>query len=129
VEKVMSIKRSGVQTPLDFAFTMRVQPLGLSELALVQAAMADAAPEWTVELHGICAEDVTMVLLPEDGEDAAGPSFMISRETYGFRIDQVHWDEVTEIGVYATMHDIVDVLRLRLAFCAGLEAPVSVTVH
>ena len=108
---------------------MRVQPLGLSELALVQAAMADAAPEWTVELHGICAEDATMVLLPEDGEDAAGPSFMISRETYGFRIDQVHWDEVTEIGVYATMHDIVDVLRLRLAFCAGLEAPVSVTVH
>ena len=124
-----SIKRSGFQTSPDLAFAVRVRPIGGADLALVQAAMADAAPEWTVELQGICEDEATLVLLPEDGEEAVGPSFMVSRETYGFRIDQVHWDAVTEVGVYATMHDIVDVLRLRLAFCAGLEAPASVTLH
>ena len=125
----MSIKRPGFQTNEDLAFTAPVRPIGDADLDFVQRAMAEIAPEWTVEMGGICADEATLVLLPEGGDDAMGPSFMISRETYGFRIDQVHWDEVTEIGVYATMHDIVDVLRLRLAFCAGLEAPVSVTVH
>ena len=91
--------------------------------------MADVAPEWSVELQGICADEASLVVLPEDGDDAKGPSFMISRETYGFRIDQVHWDVVTEIGVFAAMADIVRVLRLRLAFCYGVETPNSVTLH
>jgi hypothetical protein len=130
LENTMSlIKRFGLQPTPDLAFGVRVRPIGGAELALVQAAMAEAAPEWAVELQGMCADEATLVLLPEDGEDSVGPSFMISRETYGFRIDQVHWDAVTEIGVYATMHDIIDILRLRLAFCTGLEAPASVTLH
>jgi hypothetical protein len=116
----MSTKRSAVHTRQELAFAMRVQPIGGLDLALVKAAMADSAPEWTVELHGICSDD---------GEDEMGPSFMISRESYGFRIDQVHWDVVTEIGVFATMRDIVKVLRHRLAFHFSGEVPVSVTLH
>jgi hypothetical protein len=125
----MSIKRPGIQTSQDLAFTVRARPIGGADLILVQAAMAEAAPDWSVEMQGICADEATLVLLPEDGEDAMGPSFMISREAFGFRVDQVHWDVVTEIGVFASMHDIVDVLRLRLAFSAAMEAPASVTLH
>jgi hypothetical protein len=125
----MSIKRYGFQTSRDLAFAVRVRRIGGADLALVQGAMAEIAPEWSVELQGICADEATLVLLPEDGDDAMGPSFMVSRETYGFRVDQVHWDVVTEIGVFASMNDVVDVLRLRLAFCIGLEAPASVTLH
>jgi hypothetical protein len=129
LESSMSIKRPNSQPIQDLAFAVRVPPISGTDLALVQAAMADAAPDWAVELHGICADEATLVLLPEDGEDAMGPSFMISRETYGFRIDQVHWDVVTEVGVFASMADVVDILRLRLAFCDNLEAPASVTLH
>jgi len=68
-------------------------------------------------------------VVPEDGDDASGPSFLVSRETYGLRIDQVHWDVVTEVGVFASMYDVVDVLRSRLSFCNGLGTPVSVTLH
>jgi hypothetical protein len=125
----MSIKPPGIQTSQDLAFSVRVRPIGGADLEMVQAAMAEAAPEWSVELQDICIGEATLVLLPEDGEDAMGPSFMVSRETYGFRVDQVHWDVVTEVGVFVSMSDVVDVLRLRLAFCGGLKAPASVTLH
>ncbi|MGD0103756.1 MAG: hypothetical protein ABSC06_06930 [Rhodopila sp.] len=125
----MSSKRPALQTSQNLAVTMAVRPIGGADLALVQAAIGDAAPEWSVELQGFCADEATLVLVPEDGDDAMGPSFLVSRETCGFRIDQVHWDVVTEVGVFASMHDVVDVLRSRLAFCNGLETPVSVTLH
>ena len=91
--------------------------------------MAEIAPEWTVELQGISSEEASLVLTPEDGDDATGPSFMISRETYGFRLDQVHWDALMECGVYASLHDVVAVLAARLAFYPDLAVPASVTLH
>ena len=125
----MSIKRPGYHTTLDLAFTMPFRPLGDADLALVRNEMADIAPEWSVELHGICADEATLVLLPEGGDDAMGPSFMISRETYGFRLDQVHWDVVTEFGVFASLNDVVAALAARLAFLPDTATPASVTVH
>lgn len=125
----MSVKRSGLQTSQDLAFTVRVRPISGRDLDLLQSAMAEGAPDWCVELQGICTDEATIVLLPEDGDDEMGPSFMVSRETFGFRVDQVHWDVVTEIGVYATMADVAEVLRLRIAVCPGLAAPSSVTIH
>ena len=125
----MSTKPPATQTSQHSAFTAQMRLIGSADLEMVQAVMAEAAPEWSVELQGLCAEEATLVLLPEDGEDAMGPSFLISRETYGFRVDQVHWDVVTEVGVYVSMSHVVDILRLRLAFCGNLETPASVTVH
>lgn len=112
----MSIKRPGYHTSAHASFTVPLRPLGGTDLALVQGAMTEIAPEWSVELHGICEDEATLVLLPEGGDDAMGPSFMISRETYGFRLDQVHWDVVTEFGVFASLNDVVAALGARLAF-------------
>jgi hypothetical protein len=67
--------------------------------------------------------------VPDDGDDRSGPSFVISREAYGLRVDQVHWDEVTEIGVFASLTDILQVLRLRLAFFIHSTVPASTTIH
>jgi hypothetical protein len=125
----MSIKRSNVHPDQDMAFAVRVRPIGQSDLGFVQRAMAAIAPSWSVELHGICADETTLVLLPEDGDDANGPSFMISRESYGFRVDQVHWDVVTEVGVFAALNEVVGALGIRLAFGSDQTVPRSVTVH
>jgi hypothetical protein len=122
-------KRYGFQTSRVVAFSVQARPICATDLAMVQTALAEAAPEWSVELQGICADEATLVLLPEDGDDANGPSFMISRETYGFRVDQVHWDVVTEVGVFASMADIVDVLSRRLVLSIGRDRPSSVTLH
>jgi hypothetical protein len=129
LEIAMSIKRPGYHTSAHSSYTMPLRPLGDGDLALVRCAMADIAPEWSVELHGICEDEATLVLLPEGGDDAMGPSFMISRETYGFRLDQVHWDVVTEFGVFASMNDVVAALGARLAFFPDMATPASATVH
>ena len=125
----MSIKRLSQLSSQDSTFSVPIRPLGNADLALVQGAMAEFAPEWSVELHGICADEATLVLLPEGGDDAMGPSFLVSRETYGFRLDQVHWDVLTEFGVFASLDDVVTALGARLAFFPGMAIPASVTLH
>lgn len=125
----MSIKRPGYQTSEELAFTAPVRPIGDAEFDFVQRAMAEIAPEWTVEMGGICADEATLVLLPEGGDDAMGPSFMISRETYGFSLDQLHWDVMTELGVFASLNDVVTTLGVRLASFPGTMVPPSVTLH
>jgi hypothetical protein len=126
---MMSTKRSSFQTIQHLAFTAPVRPIGASDLDFVQRAMAEIAPEWSVELQGICVDEATLVLLPEAGDDAMGPSFLISRETYGFRLDEVHWDVLTEFGVFASLNDVVTTLGVRLAFFPDVTIPASVTVH
>lgn len=125
----MSIKRPGFQTIQDLAFTVGVEPLSAADRAFLEQAMMEIAPDLSVELHGVCADAAFLILLPEDGDDAKGPSFMISRETFGFRLDQVHWDAVTEVGVFASLNDVVTVLGVRLAAFPDGTAPASVTVH
>src|ERR1700761_1938319 len=85
VESAMSNKRPVSQSFEDLSFTVQIRPLGDADVAFLQVAMAEIAPDWSVELQGICADEATLVLLPEDGDDETGPSFMITRETYGFR--------------------------------------------
>ena len=125
----MSTKRLVHLSGQDLTVSLPVRPLGAADLALVQNAMAEIAPEWSVELHGICVEEATLVLLPEGGDDAMGPGFMISRETCGFRLDQVHWDVLTELGVFASLDDVVTTLSVRLAFFPGMAIPASLTLH
>jgi hypothetical protein len=125
----MSTKRRFETVSLPGAFAAPVPPLGEADLALVQRVMAEIAPDWAVQLEGICAAEATLVLVPDDGDDAAGPSFVISRETYGLRVDQVHWDAVTEVGVFASLKDVLKVLRLRLTYFRDSAAPASVTLH
>jgi hypothetical protein len=125
----MSYKRSGDHTSQESAVAVTPAPLGMADQAFFQSVMAEVAPGWTVELHGFCADEANLILLPDGGEDLNGPSFAVSREGYGFRLDQVQWDEMTEIGIYASLREVLDVICRRLAFCAGTDRPESVTIH
>jgi hypothetical protein len=125
----MAIKRRFDQIRCDAAFTVRVPSLGEADLLLVRRALMEIAPDWSVDLVGVCSEEATLVLLPEDGDDAMGPSFVISREACGLRVDQVHWDGLTEVGRFDSMYDVLDALRIRLAFFVAGAAPASVTLH
>jgi hypothetical protein len=129
LERAMSIKRRFEQNSLVTTFAAPVPPLGDTDLALVQRAMAEMTPDWAVALESICVDETTLVLVPDDGDDRSGPSFVISREAYGLRVDQVHWDEVTEIGVFASLIDVLEALRRRLAFCIDSTVPASATMH
>jgi hypothetical protein len=129
LERGMPIKRRFEHNTPVTTFAAPVPPLGDTDLALVQRAMAEITPDWAVALESIYVDETTLVLVPDDGDDRSGPSFVISREAYGLRIDQVHWDEVTEIGVFASLTDVLEVLRRRLAFCIDSTVPASTTIH
>jgi hypothetical protein len=125
----MSTKRSLTTLNFEAPQGVSLHPLGVADLALVQRALGEIAPDWSVELQGICADEATLVLLPEGGDDAAGPSFMISRDVAGYLVDQVHWDIVTEVGSFTSLKDVLDTIRLRLPFGTAGSAPTSNMLH
>ncbi len=125
----MSIRRPGYPANPEPALAVPVRPIGGSDLDYVRRTLADVAPSWTVELEGICVDEATLVLLPEDGDDANGPSFMISQENYLYRLDQVHWDAMTELGSFASIADLVIVLRIRLAGSTQTNDMAQYTIH
>jgi hypothetical protein len=106
-----------------------LRPLGVADLAVVQHLLGEIAPQWSAELQGYCDDEAVLALVPEDGDDEIGPSFVISRETLGLRVDQVHWDVVTEIGTFPSLNEVMRTIRLRLLVCAGGPAPVSYSLH
>jgi hypothetical protein len=124
-----SVKRVAQTTMAGTAAGLRPLPLCDRDLRIVQTMLSEVAPEWSVELHGICSDEATLVVLPEDGEDALGPSFAITRESYGLRLDQIHWDELTELGVYPSLNDVIDVMGRILSDRVDFALPASVTIH
>jgi hypothetical protein len=125
----MTSKRPAVPTVSKPSWTEPVRPLGAADLAMVQGVMADIAPQWFVELHGFCADEATLVMVPEDGDDRTGPSFLISRESGGVRLDQVRWDTLTEVGLFPTLRDALMAVAPRLAFSGFAAMPASSTIH
>ncbi len=123
----MAIKRSGFQAHQTHAVAVRARPIGSAEVADLKRAMAAIAPAWSVELQG--GDEATLVLVPKTGDDAVGPSFMISQEDGGFRIEQLHWDVLTEVGRFASMQEVAAAINARLALGAEAGASSSVTLH
>lgn len=104
-------------------------PISLRDLQIVEAMLADVAPQWTVELHGVSVDDTSLIILPEDGEDALGPSFTINSSDFGLRLDQIHWDELTEIGSFTSLSAAVDAIALILRDFGAPRRLASVTIH
>lgn len=125
----MSNKRPVFHSINKTAFTLRVQPLGEFERRLAQQVLAEMAPDWSVELHGIYNEETILIVLPEDGDDAMGPSFVINQQTFGLKLDQIHWDKLTEVGVFASLSDVLSAIGTLLGASTGFTLPAPVTVH
>jgi len=104
-------------------------PLGLADLRFVRDALGDMAPDWCAELEGICADVATIVIVPEDGDDASGPSFVISREGFSYRLDQVRWDQVRDIGVFATLPDLMTAVQQQMVTDPAAQHGASLTLH
>lgn len=124
----MPVKRSGLAASHSIAI-VHAQPLGRPELRFVRDALADFAPEWSAELGGICADEATLVVVPEGGDDLAGPSFIVSRENFGYRLDQVHWDRMCSLGLFSNLADVMAALGLRLSFDAARQHAAPTALH
>ena len=125
----MSLKRSIPATLQKPVLAMPVRPLGFADLKVVEQALADVASDWSVELDGVSLREASLVVLPDSGDDAMGPGFIISREDFGFRLDQLHWDVMQEIGSYAILSEAIAAVCAQLLFSAGRTYPRSLTLH
>jgi hypothetical protein len=124
----MTAKRTGLSATQTIA-VVRSEPLGLAELQFVRCLLADFAPEWCAELDGICADEATLVLVPESGDDMTGPSFVISREGFGYRLDQVQWDDIRDAGLFSTLADAIASVRQTLTPDDGPVLQSARTLH
>jgi hypothetical protein len=120
-----AVRANGAPIPV----TLAAEPISARELKVVALMLADIAPDWSVELHGVSLEDSSLIVLPEDGEDENGPSFTISREDYSLRLDQIHWDELTELGSFATLAEVLDAMARALSAFTDFHRPRSITLH
>lgn len=125
----MSGKRSALTSSQRPVVSVEPAALGTAELRALTDALADVAPMWTVELQGICVEEASLIVLPDGGDDMIGPSYALSRETFGYRVDQVHWDRMTEVGQYADFADAVQAIRHRVSLCVPAMVPAHATLH
>lgn len=125
----MRVKRSSVTTVRDPVIAVETKPLGLADLRFVRDAIHVFAPDWTAELAGICADEAAVVVVPESGDDAAGPSFVISRDSFRYRLDRVHWDQMNDLGSYPSLGDVVAAIESCVISGATLREALSVTLH
>lgn len=123
----MPIKRPSHLTDRLDSLTVPSRPISSAEIGFLQRAVSAIAPDWSVELQ--VPDEATVVVLPEDGDDKLGPTFIISQDGCNLRLAQVHWDVLSEIGLFASMKDVVRVLGGRLGFGVAEAAPASVTLH
>jgi hypothetical protein len=125
----MSNKRPITQTSQKTAIGLKAPRIGAADLEVFQSVVDDIAPDWTVELAGICADEASLIVVPDAGDDETGPSFAVTPETYGFRLDRVRWDAMTEIGVFLSLHDVLTAVRSQLAIFSGSADRPGVTIH
>lgn len=125
----MSVKRPTSDLGRPAIIAVNSSPLGTVELRAMTDALADIAPGWTVDLLGICVEEATLVVLPEGGDDRLGPSFILSREAFGYRVDQVHWDLLTEIGHFTVFSEAAATIRQCVRLSIPMTVPPSVMCH
>jgi hypothetical protein len=113
----------------DSISVIQAPPLGLGDLRFVRDALVDVGPQWCAELEGICADVATIVIVPEDGDDATGPSFVVSREGFGYRLDQVRWDHMQDVGAFATLADVMTAVQRQMATGLSAQHEASLTLH
>lgn len=107
----------------------RAEPIGHAALTTVADVISVVAPAWSVELSQAFFGESNLVIMPEDADDAVGPTFVIYRDKGGFCLDQVQWDDTSAIGIYASLPAATDAVVLMLAGLAGAMPMPSTLRH
>lgn len=101
-----------------------VSRMGAREHADVADAVMEIAPDWSVELCGITLDDRCLVVMPDDGDDMTGPTFIIRRTGATVVMEEMRWDECHPVAAGADLHAVIRDLRGRLRM-AVMQVPVA----
>ena len=86
------------------------------------------APGWSVEMDRNPTGEVNVMIIPPNGDDAAGPTLVIYKAASVFHLDQVRWDEYHSLGDYINLDDVSDAVSDLLLSQPMMAGP-SITLH
>jgi hypothetical protein len=86
--------------------------------------VAELTPDWSVELRHDVLGSATIVILPEDLDDANGPVLFVHREGPAFHFEELRWGRYRKLDEYQAWADVLRAVRIRLAW----EAPFPTTL-
>jgi|HubBroStandDraft_3_1064219.scaffolds.fasta_scaffold844607_1 hypothetical protein len=101
------------------------EPLGLEQCNQLAATIAGLIPNWSVELHHDVLRKPMIVILPEDLDDAIGPTLVVYADEIAFHLEELRWDTCRKRGDYCAWTDVLRAVWLRLFW----EAPFAPTLH
>lgn len=103
--------------------------IGTREHADVADAVMEIAPDWSVELCGVTLDDRCVVVMPEDGDDMTGPTYIIRRSGSLVVLEEMRWDECHVIAACGDLHDAIRHLSAGLRMAESQVAVASRLRH
>jgi hypothetical protein len=107
------------------ASVCRPEPLGPRQCRQLAAVLAGLDPDWCVELQHDVYGKPTIIILPEDDDDATSPTLILQTDEVAFVLDELGPDAHRKLGEYRAWNDVVRAVRIRLTW----EMPIPRTVH
>jgi hypothetical protein len=88
-------------------------------------ALADLAPNWSVELQYDVLGETTIVVLADDGGDDICPTLIVYADESAFHLEELCGDDYRKLGAYLGWADVLRAVRIRLIW----EMPIPATRH
>ena len=101
------------------------EPLGREQCNHLTAVVAELMPDWSVELHLDMLRKPMIVILPENLDDAIGPTLVVYGGDTAFQVKELRWDACRKLGDYRLWTDVLRAVWLRLFW----EMPFAPTLH
>jgi hypothetical protein len=86
---------------------------GLDEIdcQMLSDTVRAAAPAWSAEAHRDPSGEISLMVVPPDADDAAGPTLVIHRVAAALHMDQFRWDNYAPIGEYQDLEAVLRAVR------------------
>ena len=88
--------------------------IGPGARSLLAGAVAEVAPDWVVDLHHDPEGQETIIIQPEDEDDAVGLTLIVHADQAMFHIDEWRRDVWGKVGEFRAWADVVRTIRLKL---------------
>ena len=99
--------------------------LGLDQCKHLTAVVTELVPDWSVEIHHDVHRKPMIVILPENLDDAIGPTLVVYGDDTAFHIEELRWDTYRKLGDYRVWTDVLRAVWLKLFW----EMPSAPTLH
>lgn len=86
------------------------------------AGLAGLVLNWSVDLHYDEHGKATIIIMPDDLDDAIFPTLIVRSDASAFHIEELCGDDYRELGEYQVWSDVLRAVRIRLIWAGSPQA-------